>query len=156
MAASSVSGAVEASSFASVASSSFASVASSSFASDASGRSLPRGEETPHVIEAIYASPVGEVQFTRVGRGHSGFLRNAKGYLIGFQTVNGPAFCEKWFLSDKVEALPGDCEFVFFDEGTGRHLAVRSSEMTEATLFQAVKGKMRGTRTENGGPHVSL
>lgn len=110
-------------------------------------RGLPRGEEHPQVIEAIFDSPVGEVQFTRVGLskalGHSGFLRNSKGYLMGFQGVDGPAFCNEWFNGDKAQPLPGDCEFSFYDDMNGRTLSVRSGEMTEASLFQTIKGKMR-------------
>jgi hypothetical protein len=108
-------------------------------------RHLPRGEESPALIESLYSSPFGEVQFTRIGStgGHSGFLRNNKGYLIGFREVHGPAFCETWFLSNKEEKVPAGCEFVFHDEETGREIAVRSGEMEEASLFQATKGKMR-------------
>ena len=110
-------------------------------------RGLPRGEEHPHVIEVVFDSPVGEVQFTRVGLdktlGHSGFLRNAKGYLMGFSGVSGSVLCEQWLRSDKSQPLPGDCEFSFYDDVDGRTLSVRSGEMTEASLFQTVKGKMR-------------
>jgi hypothetical protein len=110
-------------------------------------RGLPRGEEHPQVIEAIFESPVGEVQFTRVGLnralGHSGFLRNSRGYLMGYQGVRGPAFCSEWLNGDKTQPLPGDCEFSFYDDVSGRTLSVRSGEMTEASLFQTIKGKMR-------------
>lgn len=110
-------------------------------------RGLPKGEEHPHVIEAVFDSPVGEVQFTRVGLsralGHSGFLRNAKGYLMGFSGVSGAKACGEWLTSDKSQPLPGDCEFSFYDDVEGLTLSVRSGEMTEASLFQTVKGKMR-------------
>ncbi len=138
-------------------------------------RHLPRGEEHPAVIESLYDSPFGEVQFTRIGLdiplGHSGFLRNGKGTLIGFKEVRGPAFCENWFQSNKTEALPGGCEFVFHDEHTGREIGVRSAEMFEASIFQTTKGKMRdlekamnakdatnigGAKGASGGPHVAL
>lgn len=110
-------------------------------------RGIPRGEEHPAVIEALFDSPLGEVQFTRIGLdkalGHSGFLRNAKGNLMGFQRVDGPAFCQDWFTSDKAQPLPGNCEFSFYDDVEGRTLSVRSGEMMEASIFQTVKGKMR-------------
>lgn len=110
-------------------------------------RGLPRGEEHPQVIEAIFDSPVGEVQFTRVGLnrtlGHSGFLRNSRGYLMGYQGVSGAPACGAWLTSDKTQPLPGDCEFSFYDDENGRTLSVRSGEMTEASLFQTIKGKMR-------------
>jgi|GEM_PF-5005444 len=121
-------------------------------------RHLPRGEEHPAVIESLYDSPFGEVQFTRVGLeqalGHSGFLRNAKGTLVGFKEVRGPSFCEAWFLSNKTESLPGGCEFVFLDEETGREVGVRSGEMTEASIFQTTKGKFRDL--ERSMRHVAL
>ena len=113
----------------------------------AAERGLPRGEERPAVIEQLYTSPQGEVQFTKVGSGHSGFLRDARGYLIGFLEVRGPAACEHWFLSEKTEALPGGCEFVFLDEDGGRELGVRSDEMREADIFQATRGKLRDWRS---------
>ncbi len=123
------------------------SVAGSSETRGEATRGLPRGEEHPFVIEAVFDSPVGEVQFTRLGletaKAHSGFLRNAKGLLIGFSGVAGPAFCEQWLRSDKQEPLPGGCEFTFYDDTDGRALSVRSSEMTEASIFQLTKGKMR-------------
>lgn len=107
-------------------------------------RGIPRGEEKPAVIESIFDSPFGEVQFTRVGRdGYSGFLRNSRGYLIGFQEVRGHSGCTPWLMSDKAQPLPGGCEFVFVDEHTGRATAVRSDEMTEATIFQLPRGKLR-------------
>lgn len=107
-------------------------------------RGIPRGADRAELIESLYDSPFGEVQFTRIGRSeHSGFLRNARGYLIGFLEVRGPAFCGQWFQSEKTEALPSGCEFVFMDDTTGRMVAVRSDEMTETSLFQATRGKMR-------------
>jgi hypothetical protein len=115
-------------------------------------RSLPKGEERPHLIERIFFAPEGEVQLTSVGLGgHSGFLRTETGNLLGFQAVNGSSACEQWFLSDAKDALPGDCEFVFRDDFTGSQVAVRSSEMQESDLFEATRGVMRGWRN-----HVAL
>jgi len=95
-------------------------------------RKIPTGEQVPHVIERIYDSQVGEIQFTSVGvDGHSGFLRKPSGYLIGFHRVHGPAFCQSWFLSEKTSELPANCEFVFFDEHKGEYHSVRSAEMEE-------------------------
>jgi hypothetical protein len=110
------------------------------------GRHLPRGEEHPQTIEVVFNSPFGEVQFTSVGKGHSGFLRNAKGALMGFAEVRGPTECETWFHSDKGAPLPAGCEFVFYDSEDGRSLGVRSGEMEETDLFQTTRGKLRGWR----------
>ncbi|HEY8280613.1 MAG TPA: hypothetical protein VIH99_13365 [Bdellovibrionota bacterium] len=123
-------------------------------------RHIPKGEEYPAYIEKLYSSPVGEVQFTEVGKGHSGFLRNSKGNLMSLQDVRGSSDCDDWFASTKWTPLPVGCEFVFYDEYDGRYQAVRSEEMEEATIFQTTHGKMRGWRTSasgaSGGPHVSL
>jgi hypothetical protein len=110
-------------------------------------RALPLGEENPQMIEKLYESPVGEVQFTQVGKnGHSGFLRNSRGNLMAFEEVRGPAVCGDWFLSTKWSELPAGCEFVFYDSFDGRTLSVRSEEMKETNLFQAARGKLRGWR----------
>ncbi len=113
-------------------------------------RHLPRGEEKPEVIEIVFTSPFGEVQFTQVGKAgsgwHSGFLRNSKGYLMGYSEVRGPSECERWFLSPKSAPLPAGCEFVFQDNFDGRTQSVRSSEMRETDLFQAARGRWRGWR----------
>lgn len=109
------------------------------------GRSLPRGEEHPAVLEKLYSTPIGEVQFTNAGAaGYGGFLRNARGMLVSFSEVRGPAACEAWFKSSKDDPVPGDCEFLFYDETDGRFLSVRSAEMEEASLFEAARGKLRG------------
>lgn len=115
------------------------------FASPSAGRSLPRGEETPSVIEALYAAPAGEVQFVRMGgEGYTALYRNTKGNLIGLREIRGPGLCDEWLTSDKGEAMPRGCEFVFRDEFDGALTVVHAEELQEASLFQAVKGKMRG------------
>lgn len=112
------------------------------------GRSLPVGEEHPAVIEKLYTSPVGEVEFTDRGPlGHSGFLRNNRGNLLAFAEVRGGAVCENWLAGPKDSDLPVRCEFVFFEMSSGRFLAVRSEEMEESNLFQAAHGKLRGWRS---------
>ncbi len=60
----------------------------------AATRSIPKGEEHPSVIEKVFASPFGEVEFTHHAlTGHSAFLRNVRGHLLGYQYVLGPASC---------------------------------------------------------------
>ena len=110
-------------------------------------RTIPRGELNAHVIEKLFSSPVGEVEFTTYGMGRSGFLRNARGVLMGFSEVRGPWACEEYFQSEKTGLLPEGCEFVFYNAEDGRFLSVRSHEMQEATLFDAARGKLRAWRT---------
>jgi hypothetical protein len=111
------------------------------FAAD--GRSLPSGEETPTIIEKIYQSPRGEVQFVVGSEGHSAMLRTASGVLAGLREARGPALCEEWLISGKTHELPQGCDFHFYDEVRGVTLSVRSEEMEETHLFQNLKGAMR-------------
>lgn len=109
------------------------------------GRSLPRGEDTPALIEKLYASREGEVQFVRMGAdGYTALLRNQKGGLMGLREIRGPGLCDEWLTSDKDEELPRGCEFVFHDERNQNPRVVHSEELEETDLFQAVKGKLRG------------
>jgi len=120
------------------------------------GRSLPKGEERAHFLEKVFESPIGEVEFTVLGSAktvdggggeRSGFLRASRGNLLSFQEARGATGCQAWFQSAKQQPLPGGCEFVFYDETSGRSLSVRSEEMEESNLFQAAKGKLRGWRS---------
>ena len=130
-------------------------------------RHIPRGELNPQIIEKVFDSPVGEIEFTAImgvaagAVGHSGFLRNVRGSLMGFSEVRGAQECETWFMSGKTEAVPRSCEFFFYDESDGRTLSVRSDELEETTLFQVARGTLRGWRknagSANGGQqNVSL
>jgi hypothetical protein len=129
-----------------------------------SERHIPRGELQPQVIEKVYDSPRGEVQFTVIEgmqpAGHSGYLRNVKGNLMGFTEVRGGGECEKWFLSSKEEELPRGCEFLFYDNFDGRYMAIRSDEMEESSLFEVASEELRGKRLNTwglaGGSDVSL
>lgn len=115
--------------------------APAAFASGA--RSLPTGAENPAVVEKIFTSPRGEVQFVSVAGGHSAFLRNTKGGLANLKEARGPSSCDEWLVSSKDAALPAGCDFYFHDEESGGLYSVRSEEMEEASLFQAVKGISR-------------
>jgi hypothetical protein len=109
------------------------------------GRSLPSGEDLPSVIERIFSSSEGEVQFVRMGLdGFTALFRNQKGNLMGLREIRGPGLCDEWLTSEKEEDLPRGCEFVFHDEHNAGLQVVHSEEMEEASLFQAVKGKLRG------------
>lgn len=101
------------------------------------GRWLPKGE-IPQVIERVYSSPAGDLEFLKQGEKRSAFLRSARGSLASFERLSGGPACEAWFLSDKSSALPRGCEFQFSGA------SVRSEEMEESNLFQAVSGSVRG------------
>lgn len=120
-------------------------VPSLSWSATEATRSLPRGEDDPMVIDAVFSSPAGEVQFVakRKEVAHSAFLRDFKGSLLGLQAVEGPEHCGSWVISNKQEPLPEGCSFVFRDDFVDGSYSVRSEEMQEASLFQLVKGKMR-------------
>jgi hypothetical protein len=107
------------------------------------GRSLPAGAGDPAVIERVFSSPRGEVQFVSVAGGHSAFLRNNRGNLAPLKEVLGPADCEGWLASAKSEEAPRGCDFIFHDKIYGGLYSVRSEELEESSLFQAVGGTVR-------------
>lgn len=117
----------------------------------AADRTLPKGEEKPAYIELVYKSPVGDLEFLKKGDSHSVFLRNVKGSLTELTNINGPVACDSWFISEKTEKLPAGCEFEFFSSEDSSHINVRSEEMEESSLFQAVSGSVR-----ERGKHVTL
>jgi len=108
-------------------------------------RSLPKGEDDPMVIDALFSSPAGEVQFVskRKEEAFSAFLRDFKGSLLALEAIEGPERCGRWVISDKQAPIPDGCSFVFRDDFVDGSYSVRSEEMQEASLFQVVKGKMR-------------
>jgi hypothetical protein len=118
------------------------------------GRSLPSGADQISVVEKVYMTPRGEVHFVEVRGGHSALLRNNLGNLASFKEVRGSSQCDAWLLSSKQDALPGGCDFVFHDELTGGLYSVRSEEMEEGSLFQAVRGALNGQAM--GGAIVAL
>ncbi len=107
------------------------------------GRYLPSGESTPAVIEKVFTSPRGEVHFVQVAGGHSALLRSNRGLVANLREVNGQVACDEWFISSKAERIPSGCEFLFHDEEMGEILSVRSEELEEGSLFQAVRGTIR-------------
>lgn len=115
------------------------------FALAAPERHIPRGELYPQVIEKVYDSPRGEVQFTVIEKSnqHSGFLRNNKGNLMGFTEVRGGQNCEEWFLSTKGESVPRGCEFLFYDNVDGRYMSIRSEELQESDIFGMASGTIQ-------------
>jgi hypothetical protein len=110
---------------------------------EVAGRWLPSGE-TPSVIEHVYASPRGDLEFLRRGDSHSVLLRNVKGSLAEMTSLQGPMSCDEWFISDKETALPAECEFIFYSQDDGTYLSVKSEEMEESNLFRSVSGSLRG------------
>jgi hypothetical protein len=108
------------------------------------GRYLPSGEENPAMVEKVFTSPRGEVHFLQISGGHSALLRNIRGGIANLKEVNGSVACDEWFISSKAESIPSGCEFLFHDEEMGGILSVRSDELEESSLFQAVRGSIRG------------
>jgi hypothetical protein len=118
------------------------------------GRSLPAGADQISTVEKVYSTPRGEVHFVEVQGGHSALLRNNKGNLASFKEVRGSSQCDAWLISSKSESVPGGCDFIFHDELTGGLYSVRSEEMEEGSLFQAVRGTLSGQAM--GGAIVAL
>lgn len=114
----------------------------SALAQAEAGRWLPT-DETPSLIEHVYATPRGDLEFLIRGESHSVLLRNTKGALLEMTSLNGPLACNEWFVSAKEEPLPRACEFVFYSESDGVYLSVRSEEMEESNLFRSVSGSLR-------------
>ncbi len=115
------------------------------------GRSLPSGEEHPEVIMQIYTAPQGEVQFTEktdVMKVYMAHLRLRTGALASLKEVHGERDCKIWNNSSKTAPLPVGCEFLFRND-EGSYFNVQSEDMKEASLFQAVKGLLKG-------PYVAL
>jgi hypothetical protein len=113
------------------------------FAGVEAGRGLPAGEDQIAVIEKVYKSPFGDLEFTRTGESHSVLLRNVRGGLLEMTRINGAMECDEWFISDKSEEIPRGCEFQFYSLDEGTMMNVRSDEMEESNLFQAVSGSVR-------------
>lgn len=109
---------------------------------DIPGRWLPSGE-VASVIQHVYASPFGDLEFLLRGDTHSVLLRNVKGGLMEMTKIEGPVDCDQWFISEKSEPLPRGCEFQFYSKDDGSYTSVRSEEMEESSLFQAVSGSVR-------------
>ena len=107
------------------------------------GRWLPSGEEQVSLIQRVYTTPRGDIEFLRRGESHSVLLRNVKGALLEMVNLTGPMACDEWFISSKENAVPADCEFVFYSENEGTYIGVRSSEMEESNLFRSVSGSVR-------------
>ena len=116
----------------------------SSPAMAAGGRSLPTGELSPQVVERVFESPAGEVQFTGGAGGPGAFLRSESGAVTALSDVKGPFACEQWMAEATTEAPPEGCEFFFANDGDERETSVRAGEMREGDLFGAVRGTMRG------------
>jgi hypothetical protein len=123
------------------------------------GRHIPTGELNPQVIEKVFDSPRGEVQFTveERTRVHGGYLRNVKGHLMAFTEVRGGGECEEWFSGTKGDAVPRGCEFLFYDNADGRSMLVKGEELRESDIFGMASGEIQsvasGVRgSENGGP----
>ncbi|MGZ3695756.1 MAG: hypothetical protein ACXWQO_16775, partial [Bdellovibrionota bacterium] len=108
-------------------------------------------KEKPSIIEHVYKSPVGDLEFLKTGESHSVLLRNVKGALTEMTHINGPMECDSWFISDKAEVVPRGCEFQFYSKDDGTFVQVKSEEMEESSLFQAVSGSVR-----ERGKHVTL
>jgi len=118
---------------------------SSGIALSAPERHIPRGELTPEVIEKVFDSPRGELQFTVVAKtkARSGYLRNVKGRLLGITEVRGGGGCEAWYASSKSEMPPRSCEFLFYDDAKGLYLSVRADEMQESDIFGLASGEIQ-------------
>src|SRR5690348_2153526 len=82
------------------------------------GRSLPKGEDNPLVVQRIFEAEEGEVQFLRGARdgASTAFLRIASGALIPMREINGSNECVNWVGADnKGLPGPGACELIFVD-----------------------------------------
>lgn len=110
-------------------------------------RGLPRGEDSPLVVERIFQAKEGQLEFLRTpSGGTTAWIREAGGDLIPFREFNGTSECEAWFVADN-KALPGPsgCELVFFSEHDGKKtIRVSTSSLSEASLFELGSPRKRG------------
>lgn len=101
------------------------------------GRSLPRGEESPQVIAKAFSSKAGEVHFLEE-RGQLGraLLITPQGQSLSLIRTEGPRECDRF----GEQAIPG-CSF-FFSDGSDA-IEVLSQDLEEQSLFQAVNHKLQ-------------
>jgi hypothetical protein len=109
------------------------------------GRFLPRGADQALLLERIYTAKSGEMHLVRKEgeKGHA-LLRLRSGELIPLLAANGGGgACASW-LSEQRGELPSGCEFVFKSEDSHLNWEVKSEEMKEGTVFQALRSSLRG------------
>ena len=102
------------------------------------GRSLPSAEAAL-VIERVFTTPVGEVEFTRGGSRKVIFLRTSEGALCPMNLVEGEESCSR-FASLETKELPDTrCVFHFKSKDRACQHQVYSYELRETDLFGASK-----------------
>ncbi len=110
-----------------------------------SGRSLPRGENIPLIVEAVYEAPQGEVQILKTQEGNfTAWLRTEQGALLPYRQMNGSSACEAWLGKGANSRTPkGGCEFVFLSD-SNEPVRVRTGELKESSLFDLGHPGKRG------------
>lgn len=116
------------------------------FAANEPQRFLPKGEENVAIITSIYSSPEGEVEILETNfKESSALLRLSTGKLCSFKSIDGPAACEDWFLSQNKGIMPRGCILSFENEDNTCFKRIQTDELKEASLFRAVKSLVRSS-----------
>lgn len=100
------------------------------------GRSLPRGEDNPLILEEVWNSPVGEVQVV-AGKERTLLLRLESGELAELNAVEGPATCQESFSH-------ASCSLVFKTETGNAPIRVSGGSLAKGSIFSNASSVIRG------------
>ena len=102
------------------------------------GRSLPSGEDNPQVLRAVYHSKAGEIHFVSSTANQPGaFLGLKSGKFCTLSRIDGPSYCDDWFVSPETAELPHGCQFQFSSEDAC-HFNLSSENLEKGSIFQSL------------------
>lgn len=104
-------------------------------------RSLPRGEETPFVVQQVYLAPAGELHVTHPLHAEKPirllFMANS-GATCELTHVEGGEACVDGLLGAQIRSASA-CVFAFVDVSAGCDIRVDASQLKPSSLFQSVR-----------------
>lgn len=101
------------------------------------GRSLPESE-APLIVQKIFTTPVGEVQFVGNQSKNSVFLRTKEGVVCEVERIEGEPACQN-FADSKGAAADIRCIFSFEKGGAACQHRIFTYEFQESDLFRVVR-----------------
>src|SRR3989344_683261 len=106
------------------------------------GRALP-AIAAPLVIQKVYASPVGELQFVASADRSTVFLRTAEGAICEMDSVEGEDACRHFTNVRERDVANVRCIFLFEKGPAACRHRIYSYELQESDLFRVVKSATR-------------
>jgi hypothetical protein len=113
------------------------------------GRHLPSAEKAL-VVERVFSSPVGEVEFTSSPDKKVVFLRTSEGALCPMTQLDGEENCQRFAGLETKELPNARCVFHFKNETRACQHQVFSYELREIDLFGISKSATIRTLGERG------